>query len=207
MASKKTVANIPCSPLLEYGVAKAVLQALPNMQQLNNAAKVCRSWNEAARIIKRNRRQIYQVSNAVSYEDHENIEKVVKAIKSQPHLCIAFLTYEGMGEIPPPLPELSLGEEHTREHHGRFTEYHILHYLKQTMPSDCQFVGGVANGIIMSDSQVSSLPTIEIEDGDAHSLFFIPNIPGVTFTTFYLDKPKMKKFGTVNQLAPIISYN
>ena len=75
------------------------------------------------------------------------------------------------------------------------------------MPSDCQFVGGVANGIIMSDSQVSSLLTTEIEDGDAHSLFFIPNIPGVTFTTFYLDKPKMKKFGSVNQLVTIFSYS
>lgn len=48
------------SPLLEYGIMKAVLQELPNIQQLNTAAKVCKSWNEVARIIKKTRHQIYQ---------------------------------------------------------------------------------------------------------------------------------------------------
>ena len=207
MASRKGVASTNSSPLLQYGVIKAILQALPDMKSLNNAAMVCKAWNEVARIVKKNLNTIYQVSDSTSYERHENIDKLVQNFKIHPELCIAFLTYEGMGEIPPPLPELNIGEEHTRDYRGRFTEYHILHYLKQQMPSDCEIVGGITNGIILSDSQVFSLPTTEIEDGDAYSIFVIPNnLPGLKFASFYLDKPKMKKLASVKEFTNIFLF-
>lgn len=183
------------SPLSEYGIMKAVLQGLPNIKQLNTAAQVCKNWNDIARIIKKNRHQIYQASNSESFCDCGCVEELLKVIKSQPCLCLLFLTHEGMGEIPPPLPELHLGEEHSKNHNGRCTEYKLIHFLKQNLPTDCLVVGGVSSGVVMSNPQ---FVTTEIEEGDAYSLLLIPQIPGLTLRSFFLDKKKIKKLNWVN---------
>ena len=183
------------SPLLEYGVVKAVLQGLPNIQQLNAAAKVCKSWNEVARIIKKTRHQIYQASHEESHDDCDRVEQILRIIKSQPSLCVAFLTHEGMGEIPPPLPDLDLGAEHSKMLKGRCTEYRLLNHLKKNLPRNCLITGGIANGVVMSDQK--TLATTEVEEGDAYSVLLIPDTPGVIMKNFYLDRLKMKKLNVV----------
>jgi hypothetical protein len=185
------------SPLLEYGITKAVLQSLPNILQLNKASTVCKSWNETARIIKKSRNQIYQTANNDSFEDYSCVQSLISVMRSQPCLCVVFLTHEGMGEIPPPLPELNL-EGHNRSHFGRCTEYRLLHYLRKSMPPDCAIIGGIANGVVTSSP---SLQTNEIEDGNSYGLIFIPDIPTLSMRNFYIDKQKMKKLGKVYILS------
>lgn len=184
------------SPLLEYGITKSVLQNLPNIQQLNKAATVCKSWNEAAKIIKRTRRQIYCTSNQVSLGDCACVDNLISVMKSQPLLCIALLTHEGIGEIPPPLPEFNLSE-YSGTHKGRCTEYRLLCHLKERLPLDCVTIGGVASGVITS---TLSLETNELEDGDGYGLIFMPKIPNISVKNFYLDKQKIKKVCRVSEL-------
>lgn len=189
----KSDGNARNSPLLEYGITKAVLENLPNIQQLNKAATVCKSWNETAKIIKKTRNQIYTASNADSYEDCSSVEGLISIMKSQPCLCLVLLTHEGLGDVPPPLPELNL-DEHSGSHKGRCTEYRLLNHLRKSMPLDCVIVGGIANGVVMS---APSLETNEVEMGDGYGLLFIPEIPGVSIRNFHLDRQKMKKVNKV----------
>lgn len=181
------------SPLLEYGITKAILQSLPNILQLNKASTVCKSWNETAKIIKKSRNQIYCTANNESFEDYSCVQSLISIMRSQPCLCFVFLTHEGLAEIPPPLPELNL-DGHNGSHFGRCTEYRLLHYLRKSMPSDCVIVGGIANGVVTS---TPSLQTNETEDGDGYGLILIPDIPSLSIRNFYLDRQKMKKFGKV----------
>ena len=185
--------NARVSPLLEYGITKAVLQNLPNIQQLNKAATVCKSWNETARIIKKSRHQIYYTSNSESYEDCTCVQNLISVMRSQPCLCVVFLTHEGLAEIPPPLPEFNT-DQHSLSHKGRCTEYRLLHHLKKNLPLDCVIVGGVANGVVTSNT---SLQTSEVEDGNGYGLVLIPDIPGLSIKNFYLDKQKIKKINKV----------
>ncbi len=185
--------NDRISPLLEYGITKAVLESLPNIQLLNKAAIVCKSWNETARIIKKSRHQIYYTSNSESYEDCTNVQNLISVIRSQPCLCVVLMTHEGMADIPPPLPELHM-DRHSGLHKGRCTEYRLLHHLKKTLPSSCVIVGGIANGVVTSNS---SLQTNEIEDGDGYGLILVPDIPGLSIRNFHLDKQKIKKIAKV----------
>lgn len=186
--------NVRVSPLLEYGITKAVLQSLTNIKQLNKAATVCKSWNETAKIIKKNRHQIYSTSNLDSYEDSTCIDNLVSVMRSQPCLCVVLLAHDGSPEIPLPIPELSL-VGHPGNHMGRCTEYRLLYHLRQKMPQNCVVVGGIANGVV---SSTPTLETNEVEQGDAYGLLFIPEIPNMSVRNFYLDRKKMKKIGNVN---------
>lgn len=191
--ANKSDSNKRISPLLEYGITKAVLQCLPNILELNKAATVCKSWHETARIIKKNRNQIYVTSNTDSYEDYSCVQELLAVMRSQPCICLVFLTHAGMAEIPPPLPELNL-DTHNGAYFGRCTEYRLLHYLKRSMPSDCAIIGGIANGVVTS---TPSLETHEVEEGDGYGLMFIPEIPNLSIRKFYLDKRKMKDVNKV----------
>ncbi|KAI9554314.1 hypothetical protein GHT06_019586 [Daphnia sinensis] len=183
--------NKRISPLLEYGITKAVLHCLPNILELNKAATVCKSWNETAKIIKKNRNQIYSTSNIDSYEDYSCVQELLSCMRSQPCICLVFLTHAGLAEIPPPLPELKL-DGHDGAHFGRCTEYRLLHYLRRSMPLDCAIVGGIANGVV---SSTPSLLTHEVEEGDGYGLLFIPEIQNLSIRHFHLDRQKMKNVG------------
>lgn len=184
------------SPLLEYGITKAVLQNLPNIQQLNKAATVCKSWNETAKIIKKSRHQIYCASNAQSYDDCSCIEKVISIMRSQPSLCIVFLTHENVEEAPYPIHKLNTGGLLPAfNFKGRCTEYGLLDYLKNNMPSNCIAVGGLASGVVMSGP---TLETNEVEEGAGYGLMFLPEISSLSVRKFYLDKSKIKGIGKVN---------
>lgn len=84
----------------EYGVMKILLDQLP-MKQLNKAALVCSSWHETSRIIKKSRHQIYTFANSESHEDLAGVDGLLANLRSQPCLCITFLTYYGVFSNPP----------------------------------------------------------------------------------------------------------
>ena len=175
----------------EYGIMKAVLSQLPSIE-LNKAATVCKAWNETARIIKKSRLEIYNVSDKHSFEDHSEIERTLHSMKSEPCLCITFLTNQGLNVIPRQF-SFSTSQQPS---FGRCTEYHILQYLKDNLPNHCLVVGAITPGVVISQNP-SSL-TAEVENGDAYGLFCIPDFPEVMFKNFYLDRCKMRKVGAVS---------
>ena len=176
----------------EYGVMKAILSELPSLH-LNKAATVCKAWNETATIIKKSRHQIYNTSNSESFEDHSKIKTLIQLIKSQPSVCIIFLTNQNLGELP---PELALSPLPGVPQFGRCTEYRVLRYLRKSLPKNCLIAGGITPGAIVTDNV--TLHTTEVEDGDAFGLFFIPVLPDVMLTNFYIGRKKMKEVGVVN---------
>lgn len=200
---------VSTSPLLEYGITKSILQHLTNIQQLNKAAKVCKSWNETAKIIKKSRNQMYCTANKESHEDYRNIQELFQIIRSQPVLCISFLTHTNYDEIPPPLDDTGgFGPSNTTDEcikiaRGRCTEYVLLQYLRNHLPKNCDILGGISCGVVMSGP---SLETTEIEDGNAYGVLMLPELAGVTIQSFYLDKRNMRKANNVSFNAFLIQY-
>lgn len=187
--------DICSSPLLEYGIMKLVLESLPNVQELNKAARVCKAWSEAAKIIKRSRNQIYVTANNESHEDIKNVEELLSKIKSEPKLCITFLTHENYDEVPSPLNDSEDSEDNrtcsvTVTNKGRYSEYMLLKYLHENLPRDSVIVGGISCGVVMS---APSLETSEVEDGNAFGLLLLPELSGVTIENFYWNEKEMKK--------------
>jgi len=175
----------------EYGVMKAVLSQLPSLE-LNKAATVCKAWNETARIIKKSRHEIYNVSDDQSFDDHSRIESLLHSMKSEPCLCLTFLTNQGLDVIPPQYAFSSSQQSSF----GRCSEYHILQYLKDNLPSDCLVAGAITPGVVVTHS--SSFLTTEVENGDAFGMLCIPDFPEVVLKNFYLDRCKMRKVGAVS---------
>lgn len=182
---------------------KTVLSQLPS-RELNKASSVCKAWNETARIIKKFRHEIYNVSNHQSFEDHSVIEEMIHSMKSEPCLCLTFLTNQGLNVIPPQYA-YSLSQQHSS---GRCSEYKILQYLKDNLPNNCLVVGAVTPGIIVTQNY--SPLTAEVENGDAFGLLCIPDCPQVVLKNFYLDRCKMRKVGVAitsqpNTVGPLLN--
>jgi hypothetical protein len=90
----------------EYGVMKTVLSQLP-IKQLNKAATVCKAWNNTSKIIKKSRKQIYtygRVEESKSENAFEDMKAFVKVVRSEPQLCLLFLTSQGRLDSHPSEP-------------------------------------------------------------------------------------------------------
>merc|ERR1712071_432029 len=123
---------------------------------------------------------------------------MIHSMKSEPCLCLTFLTNQGLNVIPPQYA-YSLSQQHSS---GRCSEYKILQYLKDNLPNNCLVVGAVTPGIIVTQNY--SPLTAEVENGDAFGLLCIPDCPQVVLKNFYLDRRKMRAVGAAITSQPDI---
>ncbi|XP_074662150.1 F-box only protein 22-like [Tubulanus polymorphus] len=173
-------------------ISEYVLKKLP-MKSLNTCARVCKSWNEQVKRIKKHRKQPSWFMSTIPYhlEDfgklfHEQFSKAVQNLSSEPNIAM-FFCCTPVFEKPVAVPSSVVKPNHRRNSTQRATKLYkqnVMDYVKTMLPDECMLLGLTTEGIIGTtpDNSIS----VEMESADAGSILLLPKTDAVEFYPIHL---------------------
>ncbi|CAI9720027.1 F-box only protein 22-like [Octopus vulgaris] len=166
-------------------ITKKVLSFLP-AKTLNSCARVCKSWNFVAEQIKRKRQKL-SWNFYVCEEDENNdmlateIRNLFQEIWHEPVNFIGFCSSTLFDE-PLKIPSNHMTRFHRTAKRMRLD---IGNFLKQLLPSFCNFLAISADGVVGTNSEANK--SFEIENKKSLSFLLIPKLENLQIHSFTID--------------------